>query len=92
MTFRRVFVCLVLATGRDCPVKIWSFLDMKRFKNRMLARRISALLSAGVLLQAAQCTPELQSLQTSLIGSIASVFVTGFVFDQLGVAQSPFGF
>ncbi len=65
---------------------------MQRPKNRGVTRRVSALLAGGVVLQAAQCTPVQQNLLADLATSIASVFVTGYVFDQFGVAQPGFGF
>ncbi|GJM26604.1 MAG: hypothetical protein DHS20C16_30190 [Phycisphaerae bacterium] len=57
-----------------------------------MVKKVSAILSAGMLLQAGQCSLDEQALVTSLVTSVASVFVTDYVFDQFNVAQSPFGF
>lgn len=65
---------------------------MKRKNNRKMVKKVSAILSAGMLLQAGQCSLDEQALVTSLVTSVASVFVTDYVFDQFNVAQSPFGF
>ncbi len=66
---------------------------MKKTKRRSsLAKKASVALSAGMLFQTAQCSLNEQALVTSLVNSIATVFVTDYVFDQFNVTQSPFGF
>jgi len=70
----------------------WSGQVIKRKNNRKLVKKVSAVLSAGMLFQAGQCSLDEQALLTSLVNSVASVFVTDYVFDQFNVAQSPFGF
>ncbi|NOX59768.1 MAG: hypothetical protein GXP29_13060 [Planctomycetes bacterium] len=65
---------------------------MQRPRKRGVARRVTAVLAGGVVLQAAQCTPLQTDVFAGLATSIASVFVTGYVFDQFGVAQPGFGF
>ena len=64
---------------------------MKR-NNRKLVKKVAVVLSAGAVFQTGQCTLNEQALWTSLLNSIASVYVTDYVFDQFNVAQSPFGF
>ncbi len=65
---------------------------MKKNGNRALAKRVTIALSAGMIFQSAQCTLNEQNLLTGLVNSIATVFITDYVFDQFNVSQSPFGF
>ena len=65
---------------------------MTRKNNRRRAAKVSAILSAGVVFQAVQCSLDEQTLVTSFVNSVASVFVTDYVFNQFNIAQSPFGF
>ncbi len=65
---------------------------MKKARNRKLVRRVSVMMSAGVLFQTTQCTLDQQNLLTGLVNSIATQLVTSYVFDQFGVSQSQFGF
>ncbi len=64
---------------------------MKR-NNRKLVKRVAAIMSAGVLFQTGQCSVDGQALLADLVTSVASVYVTDYVFDQFNISQSPFGF
>lgn len=84
--------------GVDVPkrlrvtVEVRRLEEMKKARNRRLVKRVSVIMSAGVLFQTSQCSVEQQELVTGLISSITTQLVTNYVFDQFGVSQSQFGF
>jgi hypothetical protein len=57
---------------------------------RRRRRGIAALLSAGILFQGTQCALDTSELLPDLLTSIASVLISSWVNDQLGVTPTGF--
>lgn len=62
------------------------------FSSRMRRRRrgVAAMLSAGLLFQSTQCALDTTQLLPDLVTTIASLLISGWVNDQLGVQSTGF--